>query len=190
MTQIRRKVSIGGLSKHELLERLASAGVEINSIGLQLFAQESFRTLEVPVVVEAVQITVAELGLPDGGVFAQVIRAAEERALALCPLELGPHLRLALLDQAEGAQGFERRQHTAPPGAITVVSQPLPEDGEEFRGFYLRRIEGTLWLRGYKSWSGHLWQPEDILLFTSARNASPTPRSGRAPTAGRQARLS
>ena len=172
MTQIRRKVSIGGLSKPELLERLASAGVEINSIGLQLFAQESFGTLELPIVVESVQTTVAELGLPHGGVFAQVISAAEERDLALCPLELGPHLRLALLDQAEGAHGFESTQHTAPPGAITVISQPLPEDGGEFRGFYLRRIEGTLWLRGYKSWSGHLWQPEDILLFTSARNAA------------------
>ena len=172
MTQIRRKVSIGGLSKPELLERLASSGVEINSIGLQLFAHDGFKTLEQPTVVESVQIPVAELGLPHGGVFAQVSRAAEELDLALCPMELGPHLRLALLDQAEGAQGFERTQNKAPPGAITVISHPLSDDGTEFQGFYLRRIEGTLWLRGYKSWSGHLWQPEDILLFTSARNAA------------------
>ena len=172
MTQIRRKVSIGGLSKSALLDRLASTGVEINSIGLQLFADESFRTLELPTIVESVQTTVAELGLPHGGVFAQVIKAAQERDLALCQLELGPHLRLALLDQVEGAQGFEKTQHKAPPGAITVMSQPISEHGGEVRGFYLRRIEGTLWLRGYKSWSGHVWDPEDMLLFTSAPNAA------------------
>ena len=172
MMQIRRKVNIGGLSKPELLERMAIEGIEVNEIGMQLFALESFTTLEAPTVVESVQTTVAELGLAHGGVFAQVMGAARDRNLAPCPLELGPHLRLALLDQVEGADGFERTQHKAPPGSITVISQQLSEHEDGCLGFYLRRIGGTLWLRGYKSWSGHFWQPEDMLLFTSARNAA------------------
>ena len=172
MTQIRRTLSIGGLSKPELLARLASAGVQINPIGIQLFAHDSFRTLESPTGVESVQTTVAELGLTHGGVFAQVVSAAEKHGLALCPLELGPHLRLTLLDQAEGAHGYKTTRHRAPPGAITVLSRPFSEGGDELQGFYLRRIEGTLWLRGYRSWSGHLWQPEDNFLFISERNAA------------------
>ena len=89
--------------------------------------------------------------------------------LGLCPLELAPRLRLLLLDQAEGAAGQPLTRNCAPHGAITVASAPLDDDEDVPRGFYLRRIEGTLWLRGYRSWDGHLWSPGDILAFSKGR---------------------
>ncbi len=171
-THICRTVRIGGLSKAELLQRLVNAGIQINAIGQELFADARFRTHEVPTSIDSIQTTVADLGLTHGGVFAQIVEAGTERGLALCPLELGPHLRLALMDQAEGAQGAAQTQHKAPPGSITLVSPPLSNDEDTLHGFYLRRIEGALWLRGYKSWSGHVWQPEDVLVFVAARNAA------------------
>ena len=97
-----------------------------------------------------------------------ICAAARQHGLAVCPLELGPHLRLALLDQEEGALGRAQTEHRAPPGSLTVVSHPLSDDDETPKGFYLRRIEGELWLRGYRSWAGHIWQPEDVLVFASA----------------------
>ena len=172
MPQLIRTVSIGGLSKTALLDRMRVAGIKVNAVGLELFGDESFRTQQVPSIIKVVQTTVGELGLPHGGELAKIIDAAEAQGLALCPLELGPHLRLALPDQEEGAVGFEATEHKAPPRSITVVSHRPREDEDEYRGFYLRRIEGTLWLRGYKSWSGHIWHAQDMLAFTSARNAA------------------
>ena len=84
----------------------------------------------------------------------------------LCPLELGPHLRLQFTDQPEGSLGQPVSQNCAPPGSLTVASAPLAQDDETPKGFYLRRIEGVLWLRGYRSWPGHIWSPQDMFVFS------------------------
>lgn len=162
-----RSVQIGGVNKAELLRRLAAAQVQLNAAGQQLFADDRFGTAAQPEQVLVRQISVAGLGLADGGRMAQILDAAARRGLGPCPLELAPHLRLLLLDQQEGALGFAPTRHRAPPGSIKVVSVPLSEDDELPKGFYLRRIEGTLWLRAYWSWAGHVLQPDEQLIFAS-----------------------
>jgi len=162
-----RAVQIGGVAKAVLLQRLAAAQVQINPAGQQLFADGRFRTAAQPERILVQQISVAGLGLAGGGQMAEILDAAAQRGLKPCPLELAAHLRLLLRDQDEGALGFAPTRYRAPPGAITVVSAPLCEDDELPKGFYLRRIEGTLWLRGYWSWAGHVRQPEEQLVFAS-----------------------
>jgi len=160
-----RAVQIGGLSKAELLQRLAAAQVQLNPAGQQLFADERFRTAAQARQIVVQQLSVAELGLPDGGVTADILTAAARCGLEPCPLELAPHLRLQLLDQEEGALGFAPTRHQSPPGAIRVVSEPLCEEYEVPKGFYLRRIEGVLWLRGYWCSAEHLRRPDEQLVF-------------------------
>ena len=167
-----RHVRIGGMAKAELVRLLAASKVRVNASGDQLFADERFQTLQHPTCVECAQVTVAGIGLPRGGTFSQVIEAAATFGLTMCPLELAPHLRLTLLDQEEGALGFAPTQNQAPRGSITVVSKPLTEDDDTPKGFYLRRIEGELWLRGYKSWPGHVRAPDNVLVFAVARIAA------------------
>ena len=163
---MRRDVSIGGASRAELLARLRSAGVELNAAGERLFADERFVTAELVANLATVELTVAELGLADGGTMAEILERAAARGLGPCPLELGPHLRLQLLDQPEGAIGQHARPHAAPVGSITVVSAPLaPGDDDVPKGFYLRRIEGVLWLRGYVAPDDHVWARDDHLLL-------------------------
>ena len=139
--------------------------MRLNPLAEALFADERFTTSRERVPCAPVKVTVAELGLPDGGTFDAIVARAAERGLQLCPLELAPHLRLALLDQPEGAIGRPVTEHRAPPGSLTVASAPLCDDEEVPKGFYLRRIEGVLWLRGYQSWSGHVWSGEDTFVF-------------------------
>jgi len=95
----------------------------------------------------------------------QIHERAAQLGLLLCPLELGPHLRLQFLEQPEGSVGYPPSQHRAPPGSITVASPELVQDECTPKGFYLRHIEGILWLRGYRSGPEHLWSPEDRLVF-------------------------
>ena len=166
-----RNVSYGGTPKEALLYRLRDSGVELNDFARGLFADARFTTSAVPAEVQVAEVSVASLGFPAGATFELLVEGAAAAGLALCPLELGPHLRLALLDQPEGAAGRPPTQGCAPHGAITVASPPLDSDEEVPKGFYLRRIEGTLWLRGYRSWSGHLWSPGDVLAFIKSREA-------------------
>ena len=166
-----RIVSYGGASKEALLHRLRDSGVKLNELALSLFADARFTTSPMPAEVQVLEASVASLGFPAGATFERLVESAAAAGLGLCPLELASHLRLALLDQPEGAAGHPPTQGCAPHGAITVASAPLDSSEETPKGFYLRRIEGTLWLRGYRSWSGHLWNPGDVLAFIKSREA-------------------
>ena len=162
---IARTVQIGGQTKVELLELLAQHGVEINEAGMILFASDKFVTSDVRAQLRTVELTVRNLGFPQGATISDVYASATRLGLHLCPMELGPHLRLQFLDQPEGFLGQPVWQHRAPPGSITIASEILSDDDEFPKGFYLRRIKGTLWLRGYWSGQEHVCDPEDHLLF-------------------------
>jgi hypothetical protein len=165
---VRRTVTIGGASKAQLLGRLRSNGIELNASAEQLFADDRFMTASAATTVSAVELTVRDLGLPEGGAMEQIAGRAEGRGLGVCPLELGPHIRLQYVDQPEGSLGQPVRPHQAPIGSITIVSEPLSADDDIPKGFYIRRIEGVLWLRGYVSGGDHVWAPDDHLIFCAA----------------------
>jgi len=160
-----RTVQIGGQTKGELLERLTQIGVEINEAGRMLFTSDKFTTSGARTCVTTVELSIRNLGFPRGAAISDIFASASRLGLHLCPLELGPHLRLQFLNQPEGFLGQPARSHRAPPGSITIASEPLSSDDEFPKGFYLRRIHGALWLRGYRSGPEHIWDPEDRLLF-------------------------
>ena len=153
------------MPKAELLSRLQRANVRLNEAAHALFDEAGFTISPATSLVVAVHVSVAALGFPNGATFAALVERAAINGLAVCPLELGPYLRLQFTDQPEGSLGHPASQNCAPPGSLTLASAPLADDDETPKGFYLRRIEGTLWLRGYRSWPGHHWNPRDMFVF-------------------------
>lgn len=162
---VARTVQFGGETKAELLVRLAQNGVELNEAARVLFASDKFTTSKVRSHLGTVELRVRELGLPQGATTSSVFESAMRLGLRLCPIELGPHLRLQWLDQPEGFLGHPLTQHRGPPGALIIASEILSEDYEFPKGFYLRRIKGTLWLRGYWSGPEHVCDPDDHFVF-------------------------
>ena len=161
---INRTVEVGGLTKSQLIHKIKQESILINELGKTLFNDDKFTTSDSKYKLEIVELTVQDLGLLEGGTINQVFGKANQLGLELCPLELGPYLRLAYLDQPEG--DLNRHQlHKAPDGSITVASQILAEDHDFPKGFYLRRIDGTLWLRGYVCDDTHIWEPGDHFIF-------------------------
>ena len=160
-----RTVQIGGQTKAQLLERLARGGVEMNESGRVLFASDKFITSDVGTQLTTAELSVRHLGFPQGATTSNLYASAIRLGLRLCPLELGPHLRLQFLDQPEGFLGQPVWQDRAPAGSITIASEMLCVDDEFPKGFYLRRIRGTPWLRGYRCGREHVWDPEDRFLF-------------------------
>lgn len=159
-----RAVDVGGSTKPELIQELQRNTISMNEFAERLFASDHFTTAPTRYSVMSVELTVRNLGFTRGATIAEIYGRARELGLSLCPLELGPHLRLQYLDQPEGYWGKPFRRHQAPCGSITIASEELAEDGFP-KGFYLRRIKGVLWLRGYCSRPEHVWDAGDHLVF-------------------------
>ena len=162
---VTRRIRVDGVGKAELLARLEAAGVQMNDAARGLFADDRFETSAESAFVDVVELTVASLGFDGGATFGDLVERAARRGLALCPLELGPHFRLQYLDQPEGSAGRPPSRHRAPSGSITVASAPIADDDAVPKGFYLRRFDGVLWLRGYRASPDHVHRPEDVFAF-------------------------
>jgi len=164
-TCVPTSVRVGGIAKPALLQSLREHDVKLNKAAEVLFDDDQFAPAAASRVIDVVCRSVADLGLHHGATYEQLTARAAAAGLVECPLELGPRLRLQFVDQAEGAVGFPETRGRAPPGSITIASPPLDERDETPKGFYLRRIDGVLWLRGYWSSPGNVWRPEDVLVF-------------------------
>ena len=147
-----RKLQIGEVGKAELLASLRAAGVQFNAYAQVLFDDPGFITSEISRWVVATDVTVAELGFSAGSTSAEIFARARSTGLELCPLELAPHYRLQFLDQPEGPY-------------LTVASAKTKDDDAYPNGFYLRRFDGALWLRGYRATSDYVWDPVSRFLF-------------------------
>lgn len=156
------------MTKSELMAQLQDRGIALNDAARALFAHDGFTTAPAASACATVEVSVAGLGCVQGAAIGTIQERAAELGLSPCPLELGPHLRLQFVDQPEGSAGQPPSQQRAPPGSITIVSRPLTGDDDAPKGFYLRRIDGVLWLRGYWSDAGHVRSPEDRLVFCLA----------------------
>ncbi|MEN1966707.1 helicase [Lentibacillus sp. N15] len=160
-----RTVNVGGLTKSQLLRRLQQQSIFMNELGERLFADDKFTVSDKIYRVRTLELKVRHLGFPEGATIPDLFKKANQAGLTLCPLELGPHLRLAYLDQSEGYSSKPSWRHRAPYGSVTIASEILSEDVDFPKGFYLRRIEGVLWLRGYIADHLHILAPDDHFVF-------------------------
>nr|WP_312886287.1 hypothetical protein [Bacillus sp. NTK034] len=108
---------------------------------------------------------VGDLGFPDGATTAQIFKKAEDLGLGLCPLELGPYLRVEYLDQPEDYSGNTLQRNSSAIWVYHNSSEILCEDDDFPKGYYLRRINGVLWLRVYIADYLHVWNPNDHFIF-------------------------
>lgn len=154
---ITRTVTLGGLSKREILRQFETHSISMNAKGLRLLEELSYSDTDPPRDIETVEVTVAQLGFPDGATRPQLFLAAAALGLELCPLELGPLLRLHYLDQPEGFW-------------ITIASHN-PSDEVFPSGYYLRRLPDGLWLRGYSADDEWLWKAEEHFIFCVSSQA-------------------
>lgn len=159
---VNRSLEIGGIRKEELIEKLKKSSVSMNDYAQQLLTDPSFPISETAEKVATVELAVKNLGYPDGATTDIIYHKVKEIGLELCPLELAPHLRLTYLDQVEYQSSTRNR---APIGSVTVASQPLRDQDHFPKGFYLRKINEVLWLRGYLADGMHIWSPEDRFVF-------------------------
>ena len=167
----RVKYHVGGLSKTDLLQTLRSQAIRLNAFAERIFASELMTTSPVEYQLTFVNLAVRDLGCDQGATCHELYFRAKEQGYRLCPLEVGPFLRLQYRDQTDGDPSAPMRQHRAPPGSLTIASEPLTDDEDFPKGFYLRRIGGELWLRGFVCGPDHVYDPDDHFIFVSEHSA-------------------
>jgi hypothetical protein len=167
-----QRVRLGGCDRPALMARLVAAGVRLNPLAEQLLDDARLEIPHQPADLTVVAVNVAALGHAGGATFDSLAAAAATRGWTPGPRALAPFLRLQWLAQAEAPAAAPTR-HRAPPGALTVATVPPADTLDQPWGFYLRCVDGVPWLRGYRCWSGHLWAPDDVLVFAQARGAEP-----------------
>ena len=160
-------VTVGGLTRTELVDRLRRHGVGLNAHAETLLAHAVFDGPIAARTVVVAERSVADLGFSEGAGLSGILAAARQRGLLLCPLDTAPYLRLAMLGQS-GSTDSVLSAGRAPQGSLTVASEPISDDDEVPKGFYLRVVDGQPWLRGYRCDDEHTWAPEDRLVFATA----------------------
>jgi len=161
---VERVVMTGGLSRAKLKETLQQQSIHLNTYAEQLLADERWTSASTPYRVHTVELTVRNLGLPEGATTETTFTTAQQLGLQLCPFELAPYLRMQYTDQLEDVAG-EIRRNQAPSGSVTVASEPINTDDTFPKGFYLRHMNGELWLRGYCADDLHRWNADDRFIF-------------------------
>lgn len=157
------QMRVGQLSRRELLAALSRSGVRLNAsaevlMNNSVFDQQRSETFGV------VCRSVGQLGFSEGANLSSIFERAKKLGFSLCPSIAAPYLRLIWIDQ-ESAPDNVMSNGCAPSGSITVASAPLDNDDDLPKGFYLRTINGILWLRGYHATDKHVWSPGDCFAF-------------------------
>lgn len=164
---VKRTIEAGGMTKQQLLQRLQQASILMNEYGERLFSDDLFPASAETYMIETVELTVAGLGFQQGAPLDRIFQRAGELGLGLCPLELGPYMRLQYQDQPEGLSAELSQRHQAPSGSITIASAVLTDDHDFPKGFYLRSMDGAIWLRGYIADYLNIWDPNDHFIFAA-----------------------
>ncbi len=151
--EIFKEISIGGITKEELLSKLTGAGIRFNKYAEILFDHTQFSPNEKNEKVKLVKVKSSDFNLDNPCSFQEMVKRATASGLKLCPIYLAAFLRLEYLEQPAGLY-------------LTIASAKLENDEDYPSGFYLRNIENSLWLRGYRADDFCEWPAENEFIFT------------------------
>jgi hypothetical protein len=147
-----KEISIGGLTKNQLLQRLDEAGIQFNKYAHTLFEHSSFLPENTVTRVQLVKIKFSDLNLNNPCSYQTILAQASTLGLRPCPLYLAAFLRLQYLNQPEGPY-------------LTIASVKPENDDDYPNGFYIRNNENKLWLRGYRAEGDCEWPSENEFIF-------------------------
>ncbi|CAA9196934.1 helicase [Flavobacterium collinsii] len=157
-------IEYGGFSKEDLLQKLKASTIMLNEFAEIIFSNKAFKTSKKKKLISIKEISINELGFPNGATISEIKESLKKFGLSECPLEAAPYLRLKLLNQEEITVS-EHQKNKAPLGSLTIFTNSISNDDSFPKGFYLRKMNGQLWLRGYTCSLDFVWSPDDRFIF-------------------------
>ncbi|MGX6962634.1 helicase [Vagococcus xieshaowenii] len=157
------QLTIGGMDKKQLIATLEEKQVFLNPLGHQLLEQLDDFKFWHEQTIRLVEVTVAKLGLSQGGTLLEVFISGIKKGFALCEVEIAALLSLDYnyLEDSIGLISTGK----APTNSVTIASKILIDTDDFPKGFYMRKIDNVCWLRGYTCDHLHVFAPEDRFMF-------------------------
>ena len=84
--EIFKTISIGGITKDQLIKQLIEAGIQFNKYAKILFEHQRFSSINKPEKVQLVKVTLSDLGMDNPCSFQEVVNRASTVRLRLCPI--------------------------------------------------------------------------------------------------------
>lgn len=147
-----KEIEIGGSDKEELLRKLDKADVKLNEYAKILFEHKDFSPSMEIEKVTLIKVNLKDLELSESCSYDDFETQAQKLGLRLCPLELAVYLRLEFMDQAKGPY-------------LKIASERLERSDEFPKGLYLRNVDNSLWLRGYRADGFEGWPDNYAFIF-------------------------
>lgn len=150
-----KTITIGNIKTlDEIKSAIISKGFRIGSWAEDVLNSSAFTLAIDESQIDLYKVTPRDLGFIDGAYLAEVYWRAGELGLKLCPLEVGPQLRIQYLDQPKK----ESLQ-------IAMESQRDSEDHKsQFRVVY--GGDGFVWLVGDHKHPKDFWKVDEPFIFT------------------------
>lgn len=158
------KITNQNLNRQVLLHKLKSAGIQTNAYADLIFDHPAYNFTDAEKEISIVELTLYDLGLKNGGDFKKTEEAVQLSGYSYCPVEAAPYIRMHYRSQ-KTAKPKIKSGH--PPDAILIFSKPMSSSDNFPKGFYLRNIEGTLWLRAYIASDDYFWEPDTRLIVSN-----------------------
>lgn len=117
-SRIFMEMTIGGLTKEQLINRLTAANISFNAYAETLFDHPSFSSSQVSMNAKLINVALSDLEMSNLCSFEDMVDRASNLGLSLCPLYLGVYLRLNYLNQ--------------PADSYLTTASSLPESDENY----------------------------------------------------------
>lgn len=150
--EVFKEITIGGVTKAQLLQQLSDKGIQFNKYAGALFDHPDFLPPSHIERVKLVKLSLSNLGLRDTCSNEEFEAQVFALKLKLCPIYLAAFLRLQYLDQIEGPY-------------LTIASKKLKMNEDYPNGFYIRNYDKALWLRGYVADGFADWPAPNEFIF-------------------------
>ena len=152
MNSIWKYLTIGGVSRDELLERLVDSGHSVNDYARDIISKKEFTTREDLTTLKLAKVQVSELGFTNKPTSAELFSRTKQRKLGLCPAETGLHLRLAYPDQPLDEW-------------IWVAMETIVDSNGNPNMFDVVRTTRGSWIRGRWVSPEGFWRLDEIIVF-------------------------
>ena len=158
-------LTIGQVTKETLINSLNEHNIRINPLGEKLLKSKLIQVSNEKKNIQLTELSLHELGFENGANLLEIIKASQKIGLKVCPVEVAPFLRLNY--QQTDTQGMVsmEKQFKTPEGAVTVVSEIIKDQVSFPKWFYLRKIDGELWLRGYVCDYEHIFESHERFIL-------------------------
>jgi len=151
------KLGMNGLKTAEDFRKdIKDCGMKISGWAKDILGKSEFTAVTEETAVDLVKVTVAELGFKNGACRDRIYDRAKELGLELCPVEVGPQLRLQYKDQPNGER-------------IRVGMEPIRGSDNDLKVFCVERLDSGFWLNGGYGVPDSFWGAGSQWVFVRPR---------------------